>query len=354
VTRATSSGSFARLKPSAAPLLAVRRLSVRYAGRDGVPVPALQDVHFNLNEGETLGIVGESGCGKSTLARTLVGLESASAGAINFDGRDIAALTEEQWRPLRRQIQMVFQDPASSLDPRMSVARIVDEPLDALYSEISPQARRDRILESISRVGLSADLLTRYPHELSGGQCQRVAIARALVVRPRILVCDEPVSALDMSVQAQVINLLHALQADDGLSLIFISHDLAAVRHLSHRVMVMYLGRVMETAQTDALFSRPMHPYTKALLAAVPGSDPAQRDAHAREGELPDPRHPPSGCVFRTRCPAADERCALAVPATRRTENGGSAACLYAPTPPEPPRAPLEEEVSDEEESAED
>jgi oligopeptide transport system ATP-binding protein len=247
----------------------------------------------------------------------------------------------------------VFQDPASSLDPRMTVARIVDEPLDALYAEITQKERRDRVAESLARVGLSSEFLRRHPHELSGGQAQRVAIARALVVRPRILICDEPVSALDASVQAQILNLLRKLQHEEGLSLIFIAHDLAAVRYLSHRVMVMYLGRVMEVGPVDAVLGQPMHPYTKALLAAVPGSDPQQRAALVREGDLPDPRSPPCGCVFRSRCPMADERCAMAVPAGRRTPSGSTSACLHAPMAPQVPRIPdpaLEPQPEQEEE----
>ncbi len=342
----TSSGSFARLKLTGAPVLTVRRLSVRYQRHDGSGLNALRDVHLNLHEGETVGVVGESGCGKSTLARTLVGLEPASAGAINFDGRDIATLSEEQWRPLRRQIQMVFQDPGSSLDPQMSVRRIVAEPLEALYSGMSGQERRARVEETIERVGLSTSLADRYPHELSGGQSQRVAIARALVVRPRVLICDEPVSALDASVQAQIINLLREIQRDSGLALLFISHDLAAVRMMSHRIVVMYLGRVMETADTDALFARPMHPYSQALIAALPGRGGG---AKLLRGEVPDPRHPPSGCVFRTRCPSADARCAMAVPASRRTASGSVAACFYAPEPPPQVRLPEEEPPANDE-----
>ncbi|HZP12886.1 MAG TPA: oligopeptide/dipeptide ABC transporter ATP-binding protein [Nevskiaceae bacterium] len=345
--RMTASGQFARLKTGDALLLAVRRLALRYPGRDGVPVHALRDVHLNLHEGETLGIVGESGCGKSTLARVLVGLQSANAGAINFDGRDISRLSEAQWRPLRRQIQMVFQDPASSLDPRMTVERIVAEPLEALYPESPAKERTARTRAAVQRVGLGDALLKRHPHELSGGQAQRVAIARALIVQPRILICDEPISALDVSVQAQIINLLRDLQDESGLSMIFISHDLAAVRYLSHRVMVMYLGRVMETASSDTLFSKPQHPYTQALLAAIPGR--STREQRVIGGEVPDPRFPPSGCVFRTRCPVADARCAMAVPPSRRTISGGFAACFYATPAPRVVHAPDEAPARDDE-----
>jgi oligopeptide transport system ATP-binding protein len=234
----------------------------------------------------------------------------------------------------------------------MTVARIVAEPLEALYPESQPAERVARVREAVQRVGLGDDLLKRYPHELSGGQAQRVAIARALVLRPRILICDEPISALDVSVQAQIINLLRDLQDELGLSMIFISHDLAAVRHISHRVMVMYLGRVMETAFADALFKQPMHPYTRALLAAVPGR--GQGDQQVLGGELPDPRFPPSGCVFRTRCPMADARCAMAVPASRRTISGSFAACFYVTPAAEPARAADVEETPapDEEEGS--
>jgi oligopeptide transport system ATP-binding protein len=318
------------------PLLAARRLSVRYTAPGASPwkpavlVHAVEEVYLNLYAGETLGVVGESGCGKSTLARALIGLEPAAAGAITYRGQDIERFSERQWRPLRREIQMVFQDPLASLDPRMTIGRIIAEPLEALCPDMSGQDRASRVVETMERVGLSRELVNRYPHEFSGGQCQRVGIARALVVRPKVLICDEPVSALDVSVQAQVINLLRDLQREYGMALLFIAHDLAVVRHISHRVMVMYLGRVMETAETDALFSQPAHPYTRALLAAVPSaSKPGELAARLLEGELPDPCDPPSGCVFRTRCPVADSHCAAQLPTSRRTLNGGFAACHY-------------------------
>ena len=321
------------MKSSDAPLLAIRRLCVQYPLRaaqwgNAEMFKAIDGLDFNLHEGETLGIVGESGCGKSTLARALVGLEKVSSGAIRYDGRDIANLTEKQWRPLRRQIQLVFQEPLASLDPRMTVGRIIAEPLAALYPEMSRSDRAARVVEILERVGLSRDHLDRHPHEFSGGQCQRVGIARALVGRPRIVVCDEPVSALDASVQAQIINLLCDLQQEYNLSLIFIAHDLAVVRHISHRVLVMYLGRLMETADTDTLFASPMHPYTRALLASVPGAVPDGERGLPR-GDIPDPRNPPSGCVFRTRCPVADAHCGSVVPNARRTASGSLAACHY-------------------------
>ena len=314
------------------PILSVRRLKVEYPLPGGWPwsrrdlLRAVDDVHFDLQPGETLGIVGESGCGKSTLARALVGLQPVTAGGIVFDGRDVARFDEAQWRPLRRDIQMVFQDPLGSLDPSMTIAESVAEPLAALCPELDAAGRAARVAEALERVGLSLRLGGSFPHELSGGQSQRAGIARALVARPRILVCDEPVSALDVSVQAQVLNLLAALQREQGLSMIFIAHDLAVVRHLCHRVLVMYLGRVMEQAPAEELFARPRHPYTRALLASVPvaGAEPA-----LLSGELPNPASPPSGCVFRTRCPMADELCAREMPYLRRVGDRSHAACHY-------------------------
>jgi oligopeptide transport system ATP-binding protein len=227
----------------------------------------------------------------------------------------------------------VFQDPQASLDPRMTVGRIVAEPLEALCPEIGPAERRARVLAMLERVGLSRSQVNRYPHEFSGGQCQRIGIARALIVRPKLLICDEPVSALDVSVQAQIVNLLAGLQREYGLAMIFIAHDLAVVRHISHRVLVMYFGRAMEQADRDTLFDRPAHPYTKALLSAVPMADPAQRGPRERqmlEGELPSPTNPPLGCVFATRCPMADEHCGRRMPHVRRTAGGAVVACHYA------------------------
>lgn len=321
-----------------APLLEVRRLCVRYPIPRTWPwqaageVRAVEEVNFNLRAGETLGIVGESGCGKSTLARALAGLQVVSAGAIQFQGRELSRLTEDQWRPLRRDIQMVFQDPQASLDPRMTIGRIIAEPLEALCPELDADQRQARVLAMLERVGLSAAHINRYPHEFSGGQCQRVGIARALVVRPKLLICDEPVSALDVSVQAQIINLLADLQKEFGLAMIFIAHDLAVVRHISHRVMVMYLGRVMEQARRDELFAAPAHPYTKALLSSVPVADPSRVSEKKRqvlEGEIPSPANPPPGCVFATRCPMADEQCSRSAPHIRRLSSGAVVACHY-------------------------
>jgi oligopeptide transport system ATP-binding protein len=324
---------------SSSPLLAVRRLKVHHAIRARVPwrragvIRAVDDIDFNLSAGETLGVVGESGCGKSTLARALVGLQKVTAGAIEYQGRNLATLSEREWRPLRRDIQMVFQDSAASLDPRMTVGRAIVEPLQALAPEMSAGERQSRMEALLERVGLSSDFAQRYPQELSGGQAQRVCIARALIVRPRILICDEPVSALDVSVQAQIVNLLRELQQEQGLAMVFIAHDLAVVRRMSQRLLVMYLGRLMEQAPREALFKQPMHPYTRALLAAVPAATPAEAAARGGrrvvDGEMPSLAAPPAGCVFATRCPMADERCTRLVPHLRRVAHGGYAACHY-------------------------
>ncbi len=314
-------------------LLSVRRLKVYHPLPQAWPwsrpgyVKAVEDVHFNLHAGETLGIVGESGCGKSTLARALVGLQPVTSGGISYGAHDLARLAKTQWRPLRRDIQMVFQDPVASLDPRMTIGESVGEPLFALHPEITVAERQRRVAEMLERVGLLPAHVNRYPHEFSGGQCQRAGIARALIVKPKILICDEPVSSLDVSVQAQIINLLSTLQREEKLTMIFIAHDLAVVRHLSHRVLVMYLGRIVEQASTEELFSAPRHPYTRALLASVPGN-PLSIDATAH-GDLPSPLEPPSGCVFRTRCPIADSHCADDIPHLRRLGRTHYAACHY-------------------------
>lgn len=315
------------------PALTVRRLKVQHALGGPWPwsaasgVRAVDDVHFDLHHGEVLGIVGESGCGKSTLARALVGLQPVTAGGIVLGGRDVSRLDEAQWRPLRREIQLVFQDSLESLDPRFTIGQSIAEPLEWLCPELDAAARHDRVLAMLERVGLTG-MGERHPHELSGGQCQRAGIARAIVVEPRVLVCDEPVSALDAAVQTRILDLLLELRRERGLSMVFITHDLAVVRRLCDRVMVMYLGRVMEQAPCDELFAQPRHPYTRALLAAVPG---ARRNAGARAlpGELPNPASPPGGCVFRTRCPMADDLCAREVPFLGRVGERSHAACHY-------------------------
>jgi oligopeptide transport system ATP-binding protein len=321
---------------SEGPVLSVRRLTVEHPlpatrpwARAGA-LRAVDDVHFDVHRGQALGIVGESGCGKSTLARALVGLQPVRTGGIVLGGRDLARLDEAQWRPLRREIQMVFQDPLASLDPRFTVRQSVEEPLAELCPELDATARGARVEEWLARVGLEG-LGARYPHELSGGQCQRAGIARALAVGPRVLVCDEPVAALDARTQAGVLELLAGLQREQGLAMVFISHDLGIVRRLCQRVLVMYLGRVMEQARTDALFEQPRHPYSRALLASVPRLAP--RGGGAREapvaGEAPGAAEPPSGCVFRTRCPIADDFCAREVPYLRRVGEHAHAACHY-------------------------
>ncbi len=323
------------------PLLSVRRLKVYYPMRGWLPwrrrgpVRAVDDIHLDLAPGETLGIVGESGCGKSTLARTLIGLQSASAGSIRYDGRELVGLTMKEWRPLRREIQMVFQDPLGSLSPRMNVGDIVAEPLRALQPELSAGERRARASTMLERVGLGAEHLPRFPHELSGGQAQRVGIARALIVKPRLLICDEPVSALDVSVQAQIVNLLADLQREQNLTMIFIAHDLAVVRQLSSRVLVMYLGKVIEQGDAEGVYAAPRHPYTRALLASAPaikaGAKP--RGSGLLRGALPDPQHPPMGCVFHPRCPLAEQACVQSIPPLRRVSDEHYAACLFVAQP---------------------
>jgi oligopeptide transport system ATP-binding protein len=281
---------------------------------------AVAGVDLTLAPGEVLGIVGESGCGKSTLARAILKLVPASAGRVCVLGRDLGALSPAELRPLKRDLQVVFQDPLASLNPRMCVGDIVAEPLWTHKPQLPKAAVRAAVVEVLRRVGLTGRELNRYPHEFSGGQCQRIGIARALVLEPKIVICDEPVSALDVSIQAQIVDLLLELRRDLELALIFIAHDLAVVRRISDRVLVMYLGRVMEVAPSADLYARPSHPYTRALISAVPLPDPRAERARPREilgGELPSPIAPPSGCRFRTRCRHAIERCSGEVPELR-------------------------------------
>ncbi len=292
-------------------------------------VRAVDQLDLNLYPGETLGIVGESGCGKSTLARALIGLAPVTKGSIEINGQDVTRFNAEQWRKLRRQVQFVFQDPLASLDPRMTIGQAIAEPMESLCPEWGASERQQRVAQLLERVGLSPALQNRYPHEFSGGQCQRVGIARALSVEPSILICDEPVSALDVSVQAQIVNLLRELQRERGLSMLFIAHDLAVVRHLSDRVMVMYLGRVMEQASTDALFETPRHPYTRALLASIPRPGRAlPTDEERLSGELPSATMLHPGCVFASRCPISEGFCSQQMPPIYRDSNG-SAACHF-------------------------
>ena len=312
--------------PVCEPLVAVDGLRVHF------PVPgagwfsrsemlrAVDGVDLTLAPGETLGVVGESGSGKSTLARAILRLVPATAGSVTVLGREVAALSSAGLRAIKRDLQVVFQDPLASLNPRMTVGDIVSEPLWTHRPELDAAAVRAAVVEVLRRVGLLGSELNRYPHEFSGGQCQRIGIARALILRPKVIVCDEPVSALDVSIQGEIVRLLLELRAEFGLALVFIAHDLAVVRQISHRVMVMYLGRVMEVARRDDLYARPRHPYTQALLGAVPLPDPDAERARAHPllgGELPSPIHPPSGCRFRTRCPHVIDRCAAEVPALR-------------------------------------
>jgi len=303
------------------PALEVKGLSVRFA----VPgakrwLQAVNGVSFTVERGETLGVVGESGCGKSTVARALLRLVPAAGGTAWFRGADLLALEGTALRAMREHLQIIFQDPLASLDPRMSVAEIVEEPLREFRPALGREARRGLVLAMIDRVGLLPAHLNRFPHEFSGGQAQRIGIARALMLQPELLVCDEPISALDVSIKSQIANLLKDLQLAFGLSVLFIAHDLAAVRFSCDRILVLYLGRVMEIGSRVTLFEMPRHPYTRALLQSVPIADPAlarARRAAPLGGEIPSPLSPPSGCVFRTRCPFAVALCAEEIPPLR-------------------------------------
>ena len=313
------------------PLLRVSGLR-KYFGGGAQPVRAVDDVNFSIFEGETLGLVGESGSGKSTIGRLLLRLLEPSTGEIHYAGRDLARLSQREMLPLRSKMQIVFQDPYASLNPRMRIRQILGEALDT-HGLAPGAARLPRIVELLELVGLPAESAERYPHEFSGGQRQRIGVARALAVEPNFIVADEPLSALDVSIQAQVVNLIGELKARFGLTLLFISHDLDVVEFLCDRVIVLYLGRIMEIAPTTALYSRPSHPYTRALLAASPVPDPARRQAQRPllHGDIPSPAAPPSGCVFRTRCPLAEPACALTVPALREIAPGHWRACLRDP-----------------------
>jgi oligopeptide transport system ATP-binding protein len=295
-----------------------------------VPLKAVDGVSFELRPGETLGIVGESGCGKSTLGRAALHLIEPSAGRVVWLGDDLGALDAEALRRHRRAMQIVFQDPLAALDPRMTIGDIIAEPLLTHQPELGKAEVKARVKNMLAETGLSPQMINRYPHEFSGGQCQRIGIARAMILRPRLIVCDEPVSALDVSIQAQIVNLLMRLQREFGLSLLFISHDLSVVRHISHRILVLYLGRMMELADRDTLYRAPKHPYTKALISAVPIPDPRlerQKQRIVLAGDLPSPLAPPSGCVFRTRCPLAVELCAREVPRIEQIAPGHQVAC---------------------------
>jgi oligopeptide/dipeptide ABC transporter ATP-binding protein len=296
-------------------------------------VKAVDGVTFEIREGETLGLVGESGCGKSTLGRTLLRLIDPTGGSIEFEGTDITRVRQQTLRPIRRRMQMIFQDPYASLNPRMTVGSTLREPIDIFALASSPQQRADRIAELLAKVGLPPDAAGRYPHEFSGGQRQRIGIARALAVQPKFIVCDEPISALDVSIQAQIVNLLQDLQKTESLTYLFISHDLKIVQHICNRVAVMYLGKLVELADSADLYREPKHPYTQALLSAVPLLDPTSRRKRILlEGDVPSPMNPPAGCAFHPRCPVKDKpaACMTEEPKLRRLSNGTMAACHVA------------------------
>ncbi len=294
---------------------------------------AVNDVSFSIQKGETLGLVGESGCGKSTAGRTIIRLYEPTAGSISIDGTDVAKLSKSKLKAYRSKMQMVFQDPYASLNPRMTVLDIVGEALDIHGLAGSKVERKRRVEELLEMVGLNAEHASRYPHEFSGGQRQRIGITRALAVNPQFMICDEPISALDVSIQAQIINLLIELQKKMGLTYLFIAHDLSMVKYMSDRVAVMYLGKIVEMARSEDLYSNPQHPYTRALLSAIPVPDPDVEENKERivlKGDLPSPVSPPSGCPFRTRCPLATEKCAAEVPLFRETRPNHYSACHYA------------------------
>lgn len=292
-------------------------------------VKAVQNVSFDIKKGETLGLVGESGCGKSTLGRSLIRLIEPTSGKIFFKDKDITNISGQELRELRKKMQIIFQDPYASLNPRMTVGAILEEPLIIHNLFDTPKDRRDRITELINLVGLRPEHLSRYPHEFSGGQRQRVGIARALAVNPELIICDEPVSALDVSIQAQVINLLMELQQKLGLTYVFIAHDLKVVEHVSHRVAVMYLGQIVEMADSDELYRNPQHPYTKALLSAIPVPDPKPRaERIILTGDVPSPINPPNGCHFNPRCPIASEACRTDAPQLKEVSTQHFVSCL--------------------------
>jgi oligopeptide transport system ATP-binding protein len=334
----TSVGAIQTAQPA---LLSVRDLQVHFELAGDSPWPwapprvlkAVDGVSFDIFPGETLGIVGESGCGKSTLARAMLNLIPATAGSIVWQGQEMRGANADVWHVVRKSVQMIFQDPLASLDPRMTIGQIIAEPLRTHFPRMGTPEVMQKVRAMMTKVGLTEQQINRYPHEFSGGQCQRIGIARALVMEPKLVICDEPVSALDVSIQAQIINLLMELQAQMGLALVFIAHDLAVVRHISQRVMVMYLGRTMELASKQAIYQNPSHPYTQALLSAIPTPDPRRernKTLQLLHGDLPSPINPPSGCIFRSRCPKAIARCAEQKPELRSLTVDTQVACDLA------------------------
>ena len=314
------------------PILQVEHLTKFFSVGPHAEVHAVDDVNFTLRRGRTFGLVGESGCGKSSCARTIIRIYEPSQGKIIFNGQDIAHLKPRQMQPVRRNMQMIFQDPYASLNARMTVRDIIAEPLKAHHVCKSKQEVDEKVFAMLNRVGLTAEHAGRYAHEFSGGQRQRVGIARALAVDPQFIVCDEPISALDVSIQAQVVNMFEDLQDQYGLTYLFIAHDLSVVKHISDRIGVMYLGKLVELADSFELIAHSVHPYTRSLISAIPVADPVTaRQSHriVLQGDVPSPLNPPSGCRFRTRCPYADERCAAEVPEFKEVSSGHWAACHH-------------------------
>jgi oligopeptide/dipeptide ABC transporter ATP-binding protein len=311
------------------PLLQIKNLK-KYYKVSGRELKAVNDINLDIYKGETIGLVGESGCGKSTAGKTIIRMHEATSGEVLFNGVDIFKLKGKALNKFKKDMQIIFQDPYSSLNPRMTVEEIVGEPLD-LHNIVKGKARKDRIVELLELVGLKSEHVSRFPHEFSGGQRQRIGIARALALNPKFIVCDEPISALDVSIQAQVVNLLKDLQDKMGLTYLFIAHDLSMVKYISDRILVMYLGNMVELTDSDSLYNDPLHPYTQALLSSVPIPDPTiKRDRIVLEGEVPSPLDPPSGCVFRTRCNRAMDLCASSMPEWREVKRGHFTAChLY-------------------------
>ncbi len=321
------------------PLLKVEHLSKEFPAESGMfakrfskrVVSAVNDISFEIYPGETFGLVGESGCGKSTTGRTIMRLTKPTAGKVFFQGKDVAEMSKHEIKDMRREMQFIFQDPYASLNPRMTIGEIVSEPM-TIHGVGTKEERIERVRELLDVVGLNPEHINRYPHEFSGGQRQRVGIARALAVDPEFIVCDEPVSALDVSIQAQVVNMFEDLQQEMGLTYLFIAHDLSVVKHISNRIGVMYLGKLVELADSFELIAHSVHPYTRSLISAIPVADPVMaRQSHriVLQGDVPSPLNPPSGCRFRTRCPYADERCAAEVPEFKEVSSGHWAACHH-------------------------